>query len=383
MIKETKSCCLTTSVQRQVASSGRPRRSFARRAVAAVDVAMRSSGSNAAGRPRERLLACVALGAVVGALAASWDKSRAVVSSSNLGWMPEEVRRTGDPTVMLEYRRDVIAAALKEWRATVHTTGYAADFDLDAGPLGAGAPLDDVPSATASTRLASRAVGVVDVGARLDPGGALTLTPEPAMPTDVVVPPDLRELILRARSADRGEVMLALSNDVMLCNNPSTCWWDGGNILESFLDVTWRRLGVRNLVLAVLDDATEAYMKKHWPEVHRFRPDLDIPSTQDGTHPPTAYPRSSTSSSASSSPPARASSSPISILSISPTRSNTYTATRTSRVRRTGSTRVGRTGVCREFRTRPWVGAAVACTCRCSPSTSGACTCGRRRGALD
>ena len=47
------------------------------------------------------------------------------------------------------------------------------------------------------------------------------------MPTDVVVPPDLRELILRARSADRGEVMLALSNDVMLCNNPSTCWWDG------------------------------------------------------------------------------------------------------------------------------------------------------------
>ena len=306
MIKETKSCCLTTSVQRQVASSGRPRRSFARRAVAAVDVAMRSSGSNAAGRPRERLLACVALGAVVGALAASWDKSRAVVSSSNLGWMPEEVRRTGDPTVMLEYRRDVIAAALKEWRATVHTTGYAADFDLDAGPLGAGAPLDDVPSATASTRLASRAVGVVDVGARLDPGGALTLTPEPAMPTDVVVPPDLRELILRARSADRGEVMLALSNDVMLCNNPSTCWWDEGNILESFLDVTWRRLGVRNLVLAVLDDATEAYMKKHWPEVHRFRPDLDIPSTQDGTHPAKSLQRSSTKMSASSSPAALA-----------------------------------------------------------------------------
>ena len=66
-----------------------------------------------AGRPRERLLACVALGAVVGALAASWDKSRAVVSASNLGWMPDEVRRSGDPAVMLEYRRDVIAAALK------------------------------------------------------------------------------------------------------------------------------------------------------------------------------------------------------------------------------------------------------------------------------
>lgn len=260
-------------------------RSFARRAVAAVDVAMRSSGSGLAGRPRERLLACVALGAVVGALAASWDKSRAVVSASNLGWMPDEVRRSGNPAVMLEYRRDVIAAALKEWRATVHATGYAADFDLEAGPLGAGAPLDGVPSASASTRLASRAVGVVDVAARLDPGGALALTPEPAMPTDVVVPPDLRELILRARSADRGEVMLGLANDVMMCNNPSTCWWDGGNILESFLEVTWRRLGVRNLVLAVLDDTTEAYMAKHWPDVHVFRPELDIPSTQDGTHP--------------------------------------------------------------------------------------------------
>ena len=67
--------------------------------------------------------------------------------------------------------------------------GYAADFDLDAGPLGAGAPLDDVPSATASTRLASRAVGVVDVGARLDPGGALTLTPNPrCLPTSSSLP---------------------------------------------------------------------------------------------------------------------------------------------------------------------------------------------------
>jgi hypothetical protein len=105
------------------------------------------------------------------------------------------------------------------------------------------------------------------------------------MPTDVIVDPKLRELILKTRSKDRGEVMLGLANGVMICQNKKICWWEGGNILESFLDVTWRRLGVRNLILAVLDDETEAYMAKHWPDVHTFRSDLKIPDAQEGTHP--------------------------------------------------------------------------------------------------
>ena len=103
--------------------------------------------------------------------------------------MPEEVRRTGDPAVMLEYRRDVIAAALRSGARRSTRRGTPQISNSTPVPWALGAPLDDVPSATASTRLASRAVGVVDVGARLDPGGALTLTPEPAMPTDVVVLP--------------------------------------------------------------------------------------------------------------------------------------------------------------------------------------------------
>ena len=122
-------------------------------------------------------------------------------------------------------------------------------------------------------------------GALTDPGGALALTPEPSMPMDVIVDPKLRELILKTRSKDRGEVMLGLANGVMICENKKICWWEGGNILESFLDVTWRRLGVRNLILAVLDDETEAYMAKHWPDVHTFRSDLKIPDAQEGTHP--------------------------------------------------------------------------------------------------
>jgi len=121
--------------------------------------------------------------------------------------------------------------------------------------------------------------------AMMDPGGALALTPEPAMPTDVSVDPKLRELVLKTRSKDRGEVMLGLANGVMICRNTKICWWDGGNILESFLEVTWRRLGVRNLILAVLDDETETYMAKHWPDVPTFRSDLKIPDAQEGTHP--------------------------------------------------------------------------------------------------
>jgi len=105
------------------------------------------------------------------------------------------------------------------------------------------------------------------------------------MPTDVAVDPELRALILKTRSADRGEVMLGLANGVMMCKNSKICWWNGGNILESFLEVTWKRLGVRNLLIAVLDEETAEYMRTTWPAVPTFRPEMKIPSTQDGTHP--------------------------------------------------------------------------------------------------
>lgn len=33
------------------------------------------------------------------------------------------------------------------------------------------------------------------------------------------------------------EIMLTLANGIMICQNKTICWWDGGNILESFLTI--------------------------------------------------------------------------------------------------------------------------------------------------
>ena len=46
--------------------------------------------------------------------------------------------------------------------------------------------------------------------------------------------------------------------------------------------MTWRRLGVRNLIIAVLDDETTLYMKAHWPDVPTYKVTMQIPSTQVG-----------------------------------------------------------------------------------------------------
>jgi hypothetical protein len=100
----------------------------------------------------ERLLLCVFLGAIAGALAASWSgrSDSAFEAATGLGWFPDTLRESGDVRAVLEYRRDAIAAALEEWRSTVWKTGYADQFGLDAGPLGRGAPKfgDDVGRST-------------------------------------------------------------------------------------------------------------------------------------------------------------------------------------------------------------------------------------------
>ena len=246
-------------------------------------------GARASARDHHRLVACVAVGCIFGALAAGFDnraEARRHLAAS-LGWFPDAVRDDGDVAALLEYRRDAIAAAVREWRSTVRATGYASEFDLDAGVLGAGASAfgDDLPSAATRSEDSGPRSGLREGGSDSDPLGALALTPEPSMPTDVVVDPALREVLLATRSRDRGEVMLGLADAVMLCKNVKVCWWKGGNILESFLDVTWRRLRIRNLIIAVLDDETAAYMSSHWPDVPTFRPETAIPSTQDGTHP--------------------------------------------------------------------------------------------------
>jgi hypothetical protein len=55
----------------------------------------------------------------------------------------------------------------------------------------------------------------------------------------------LRDTLMRSANA-RGEVMLAIANDVMMCTNRKTCWWNGGNVLETFLKAS-SRLKLRNV----------------------------------------------------------------------------------------------------------------------------------------
>ena len=92
----------------------------------------------------ERVLLCVFLGVIAGALGAMFldgkSSDAAFDSATNLGWFPDTLLDGGDTKAVLEYRRDTIAAAIGEWRATVVRTGHADAFQLDHGPLGEGAP---------------------------------------------------------------------------------------------------------------------------------------------------------------------------------------------------------------------------------------------------
>mmetsp|Transcript_41612 Transcript_41612/g.69529 ORF Transcript_41612/g.69529 Transcript_41612/m.69529 type:complete len:430 (+) Transcript_41612:191-1480(+) len=98
------------------------------------------------------------------------------------------------------------------------------------------------------------------------------------------IEPALRTLLAEVAN-DKSEVMLALANGVMICKNTTICWWNGGNILKSWLDITFTRHHVRNLLVGVLDDETWIYMDQKFPDVKKFRPKVAIPSSQDGTHP--------------------------------------------------------------------------------------------------
>lgn len=75
--------------------------------------------------------------------------------------------------------------------------------------------------------------------------------------------------------------MLALANDVMMCSNRKTCWWNGGNIFETFLKGL-RRIPVRNVVIVTLDDATHDFCRR-FDTVGCLRLDLPVPTAQQGS----------------------------------------------------------------------------------------------------
>eukprot|EP00959_Pyramimonas_sp_CCMP1952_P206825 4326056-Pyramimonas_sp.AAC.1 len=94
---------------------------------------------------------------------------------------------------------------------------------------------------------------------------------EEKMEADPSMQPELRSLLQKVAN-DKREVMLALANGVMICKNTTICWWNGGNILQSFLQMAHGRHQISNLVVGVLDDETWKYMDEHFPRVHKFRP---------------------------------------------------------------------------------------------------------------
>eukprot|EP00241_Pyramimonas_parkeae_P005825 CAMPEP_0114251440 /NCGR_PEP_ID=MMETSP0058-20121206/15273_1 /TAXON_ID=36894 /ORGANISM="Pyramimonas parkeae, CCMP726" /LENGTH=401 /DNA_ID=CAMNT_0001365245 /DNA_START=31 /DNA_END=1236 /DNA_ORIENTATION=+ len=119
----------------------------------------------------------------------------------------------------------------------------------------------------------------VGVGSCLqDEEDAIVLVPSYGQPD-----PELNGVLLQTADEKR-EVMIALANGVMICKNTTICWWNGGNILHTWLEMIARH-GINNLVVGVLDDETWEYMDVHFPNVVKFRPKSHIPSSQLDTHP--------------------------------------------------------------------------------------------------
>ncbi|GFR45714.1 hypothetical protein Agub_g7126, partial [Astrephomene gubernaculifera] len=95
--------------------------------------------------------------------------------------------------------------------------------------------------------------------------------------------------LLAAHSNEHREIMLALANAVMICQNTTICWWNGGNILESFLEIL-ERSNISNHLIGVTDDETARYLEDRAARrgpgsfaVHWFRPSVRIPASQAKT----------------------------------------------------------------------------------------------------
>lgn len=84
------------------------------------------------------------------------------------------------------------------------------------------------------------------------------------------------------KAAKNNEVMLALANGIMICRNTTICWWNGGNILESFLQIIDHN-GISNHLIGVMDDETEAYLKGR--KYNWFRVNVEPPKSQEKSHP--------------------------------------------------------------------------------------------------
>mmetsp|Transcript_18645 Transcript_18645/g.40053 ORF Transcript_18645/g.40053 Transcript_18645/m.40053 type:complete len:447 (+) Transcript_18645:53-1393(+) len=103
------------------------------------------------------------------------------------------------------------------------------------------------------------------------------------MKTPAQVEQDNPELAAAVKKyAKNDEIMLTLANGVMICQNTTICWWNGGNILQSFLEILEHNK-ITNYVIGVMDDETEKYLAER--NANQFRVNIKIPQSQKNTHP--------------------------------------------------------------------------------------------------
>ncbi|PNH02384.1 hypothetical protein TSOC_011648 [Tetrabaena socialis] len=150
-----------------------------------------------------------------------------------------------------------LSQQLDNWRR--RATAAAVEVDQVLGLGGGSTPAASTTSATASATSATTAVAAAS-DATCQPNGHPVTTVAPINPAYLMRPAAEVEAenaefagLLGRHSNERREVMLGLANAVMICKNATLCWWNGGNILESFLEIL-ERSNITNHLIGVTDE---------------------------------------------------------------------------------------------------------------------------------
>mmetsp|Transcript_8153 Transcript_8153/g.21733 ORF Transcript_8153/g.21733 Transcript_8153/m.21733 type:complete len:470 (+) Transcript_8153:193-1602(+) len=111
-----------------------------------------------------------------------------------------------------------------------------------------------------------------------DPNPAYRMRPKAQLEAEY---PEIAEKL--AKFSANNEIMLALANGVMICQNTTICWWGGGDILGSFLTIL-EKVDIKNYIIGVMDDETERYLTAKG-NTNWFRVKLPVPQIQEHSHP--------------------------------------------------------------------------------------------------
>lgn len=129
---------------------------------------------------------------------------------------------------------------------------------------------------------ATAAVAASSSGSSQEGGVCDPPDPEPKFrprPRSVVEAENPELVSLLRKHAKNNEIMLTLANGIMICKNSTICWWNGGNILESFITIL-KHNNITNYLIGVMDDETEKYLTGR--DINFFRVKIEIPKSQEG-----------------------------------------------------------------------------------------------------